>query len=89
VVPRIDAMAKELGVEIVYYVEFDYRSDLAAEYHENNTYDYGFGGTPLVVLFENGEYSYSNFSYLNPDSDRYEGAENYYEEVIEMFKSFH
>lgn len=88
VVPRLDALAKEHGVETIYYVYLDYQGSTAAQFAEENRYDYAYGGTPLVVLFQDGEYSFSNFTHKNPDSELYDGLDSYYPEVIKMFETF-
>ncbi len=92
-VPRLNATAQQLGIETIYHVDFEFNSNEAKQYGEDNRYDYGFGGTPLVVLFESGEFVYSNFSYINPDSDYYieaeaENIQYYVEEILRMFDGF-
>lgn len=79
VVPYIDAFAKSANIETVYYVEFYYGSDLAAEWYENGTYDYE--GTPLVVTFADGEFVRSNFTNRSETS-------SYLNEIILMFDEF-
>jgi thiol-disulfide isomerase/thioredoxin len=85
-VPELDRLAKVSGVETVYYVYLEYTSDTAQEFAETGKYDYV--GTPLVVLFEDGEYSYSNFSYRNPDSIYYDEDSNYYKQIVRMFENY-
>mgnify|MGYP002641350848 CR=1 FL=1 len=85
-VPELDRLAKDFEVETIYYVHLEYTSDLAIEFAENGTFDYV--GTPLVVFYENGEVSYSNFTYRNPDSEYYNEDTNYYLEIVRMFQSF-
>lgn len=88
IVPLIDQMAKQYGIDTIYYVYFEYDGALAQEYYENGTYDYNFGGTPLFVYYVDGEYQYSNFTYLNPDSNRYDKDSNYVDQIISMFESY-
>jgi hypothetical protein len=87
-VPELDRLAKIYKVETIYYVHLEYTSNLAKEFSEQGTFDYM--GTPLVVLFENGEEAYSNFSYRNPDSEYYNDnpEHNYYLEILTMFEGF-
>ncbi len=92
-VPRLNGSAQDVGIETIYHVDFEFTSDEARKYGEENIYDYGFGGTPLIVLFEDGEFSYSNFSYANPDSEYYVEAEAenpgyYIQELLRMLDSF-
>lgn len=65
---HLDKMAKELGIETIYYVDFEYTSDLSGEWYETGKYDYK--GTPAVVVFEDGEFmkSYQSDEYADgPD----------------------
>jgi hypothetical protein len=85
-VPELDRLANVYKVEKIYYVHLEYTSDLAKSFTADKMYDYK--GTPLVLFFEDGVYSYSNFSYTNPDSNRYDEDSNYYLQIIDMFESF-
>lgn len=84
-VPEIDRLAKANDVETVYYVYLYYGSDLAGEWLDSGLYDYA--GTPLMVLFEDGEFSYSNFSYRNTESEYYNEDGSFYQEIVRMFES--
>jgi len=87
-VPELDRLASIYKVETIYYVYFEYSSKTAQEWLEDGTFDYK--GTPLVVLFENGDVSYSNFTYQNPNSIYYNDSANYtyYHEILRMFEGF-
>ncbi|QVK20144.1 thioredoxin family protein [Mycoplasmatota bacterium] len=79
-VPHIDRLAKENEIEKVYYVEFHFMSDLAAEWGENGTYDYK--GTPAVMLFDEGEFVKSY------QSDDYSDGENLLVKLDAFFKDY-
>ncbi len=86
IMPELDRLAKASNIDPIYYVYLDYTSALAGEFQREARYDYK--GTPLVVLFEDGEYVYSNFSYENPSSIYYNLDSTFYKEIVKMFENF-
>jgi len=86
IMPELDRLAKVNNIETVYYVYLDYTSALAGEFQVEARYDYK--GTPLIVLFEDGEYVYSNFSYENANSAYYNLDSTFYLEIVKMFENF-
>jgi len=78
-VPELDKMAKEFDVDTIYYVHFEYNSDLAGEWYREQKYDYQ--GTPLTVVFKDGDFVRSNFSNMSEES-------NLFNETLKLFYDF-
>ncbi len=57
-VPVINRVAKEQGIETIYYVKFDFNSELSQTWRETKKYNYK--GTPLVAVFDENGYVKSN-----------------------------